>query len=245
MLQCLKTSVIKGLTPMIRFTEEDIINIHKNKVKRSEEYFKKYEILPECPVIAYKHNWDNHDYPRNLCILDFRDWVAKYNLEQVEHLAYTFKDDPELQFLRANKSTELAYPPHDLHTISNTYKDEFDFFVFNQTLEHLYNPYEAVRQIYTTLKPGGYVFTSVPTLNVPHWMPSHFTGFTPMGLATLFMGANFEIIDMGQWGNCNYIKKLFETHSWPDYKEMKAFGDVIPNEERNVCQCWILARKRL
>jgi len=74
-------------------------------------------------------------------------------------------------------------------------------------------------------------------------MPSHFGGFTPMGLATLFMGANFEIIDMGQWGNINYIRKLFETHSWPDYKELKTFGDIVPNEERNVCQCWILARK--
>jgi 2-polyprenyl-3-methyl-5-hydroxy-6-metoxy-1,4-benzoquinol methylase len=47
-------------------------------------------------------------------------------------------------------------------------KNEFDFFIFSQTLEHLYNPFEAVKQIYEIVKPGGYVFTSVPTLNIPH-----------------------------------------------------------------------------
>jgi SAM-dependent methyltransferase len=131
------------------------------------------------------------------------------------------------------------YPPYDLHNISENIKDEFDFFLFNQTIEHLYNPFEAIQQIYKIIKPGGYVFTSVPTINIPHNTPIHFNGFTPMGLAMLFKTANFEIIEMGQWGNINYITTLFSTHDWPGLNTL----NNISNEEKNVCQCWILARK--
>jgi len=109
-------------------------------------------------------------------------------------------------------------------------------------LEHLYNPFEAVKSIFNVVKPGGYVFTSVPTLNIPHLMPSHFSGFTPMGLAMLFKTANFEIIEIGQWGNLNYIQKLWSTHSWPGYDELQN-NNYVSNEERNACQCWILAKK--
>ena len=47
----------------------------------------------------------------------------------------------------------MPYPKFDLHTISNHYQNEFDFFIFNQTLEHLYNPFETVKQIYELVKP--------------------------------------------------------------------------------------------
>lgn len=227
----------------MNFTEEDINKIYHTKVKLPDEYFKKYEVIPECPIVSYKNGWPGHDYPRIMCILDFRDWVKKHNLENVEHLAYTFKDDPELEFVKFAKHTELPFPPYNLHTVSEHFKNEFDFFIFNQTLEHLYNPFEAVKQIHATIKPGGYVFTSVPTLNIPHWMPSHFNGFTPMGLAMLFKSVNFEIVEIGQWGNYDYIQKLFKKHDWPDINDLKTPSGVIKNEEVNVCQCWILARK--
>ena len=39
-------------------------------------------------------------------------------------------------------------------------------------------------------------------------------------------------------GDLEYIQKLFKNHNWPGYKQV---GHI--NEERNVVQCWILARK--
>ena len=72
--------------------------------------------------------------------------------------------------------------------------------------------------------------------------PIHFNGFTPMGLAMLFKSANFEIIEIGQWGNYEYIQRLFGKHTWPGYNDLNKNG-YVSNEERNVCQCWILARK--
>jgi SAM-dependent methyltransferase len=229
----------------MNFTESEINEIYKNKVKLPEEYFKKYEILPPCPSAIFNYNWDGKDYPRCPCVLDFQEWVKKHNLDNVDHLAVTATNDPEIDFVNSFKTTEISYPPYDLHTISNYYKEEFDFFIFNQTLEHLYNPFEAVKQIYNTIKPGGYVFTSVPTINMPHSTPIHFNGFTPMGLAMLFLSAKFDIIEIGQWGNYDYIKKMFETHEWPDHIELQTPSGIIKNEEKNVCQCWILARKSI
>lgn len=223
------------------FSEDDIKKIYNEKVKLPESYFIKYEQIPKCPVKCFNYTWAGRDYPRVICILDFIEWINKHNIE-IENLGYTAENDPELEFISPRNKKRVSYPEYDLHTISKHFKNEFDFFLFNQTIEHLYDPFTAVKQIYEIVKPGGYVFTSVPTLNIPHDMPIHFNGFMPLGLAMLFKTANFEIVEIGQWGNYDYISKLWKSHSWPDHNELQN-NNIIKNEENNVCQCWILAKK--
>jgi hypothetical protein len=63
-----------------------------------------------------------------------------------------------------------------------------------------------------------------------------------MGLAVLFLSAGFEIVEIGQWGNFDYIQRLFGTQTWPGY-DMLQQNNFVSNEENNVCQCWILARR--
>jgi len=46
-------------------------------------------------------------------------------------------------------------------------------------IEHLYNPFMAMENIYKYIKPGGYVYTSVPTINIPHMTPIHYNGYNP------------------------------------------------------------------
>jgi hypothetical protein len=157
-------------------------------------------------------------------------------------MAYTCESDPELEFVKSTTQTLIKYPEYDLHNISNFFNEEFDFFIFNQTLEHLYDPFESVKSIYKTIKKDGYVFTSAPTLNIQHMEPFHFNGFTPMGLAMLFKCAGFEILEIGQWGNHEYIQKIFGNQAWFGYDNLHKNGIVV-NEEKNVCQCWILAKK--
>jgi SAM-dependent methyltransferase len=223
------------------FSIEEIYKLYNDKVKLPDYYFNKHKIVPNCPVKCWNYSWSNHDFPRVWCILDFIEWINKYNIN-INHLGYTSDGDPELEFINPLKKTLVSYPPYDLHNISNNFNNEFDFFLFNQTIEHLYNPFNAIKEIYKIIKPGGYVFTSVPTLNIPHMTPIHFNGYTPMGLAMLFKTANFEIIEIGQWGNFDYISKLWNKHEWPGYDKLNV-NNIVTNEERNVCQCWILARK--
>lgn len=246
------------------FSEEFIEKVYEKIVKKDESYFKKHSAAlasqDGCPSSRWRHSWKGKDFPRCICILDFKEWYVKHFGNEghtFRHLGYTHEGDPELDFTLSFRRTRLDYPPYDLHTIfdvkngvsaNENLREAFDFFIFNQTLEHLYNPFKAVKNIYEMIKPGGYVFTSVPTLNIPHLMPFHFNGFTPIGLAMLFLSCGFEILEIGQFGNEDYIRRLWETHEWPDYEYLKSVapegkGENIPNEERNVCQCWILAKK--
>jgi SAM-dependent methyltransferase len=229
------------MNTVINFSSEELYKLYYEKVKLPESYFNKYKYVPQCPVKKYNYNWSNYDYPRVWCILDFIEWNKKHEIK-INNLGYTCDADPELEFINPVAKRLVSYPEYDLHTISKHFTNEFDFFLFSQTIEHLYNPFEAIKQVYNIVKPGGYVFTSVPTLNIPHMTPIHFNGYTPMGLALLFKSANFDVVEIGQWGCYEYISKLWGTHSWPGYDELNK-SNIIPNEEHNVCQCWILARK--
>lgn len=229
---------------MKQLSEVELHELFHTRVNKPESYFHKYSVLPRCPVKSWNYDWGNNDFPRVWCVLDFQEWVSKYNLSKVDTLGYTCNSDPELEFITAENSACIEYPPYDLHTISTYFANTFDMFVFNQTLEHLYNPYAAVEEIFKCIKPGGYVFTSVPTLNIPHMTPIHFGGMTPMGLATCFTVCGFEVLEIGQWGCYEYIARLWGTHSWPGYNTLQK-DNHVPNERNNVCQCWILARKPL
>jgi SAM-dependent methyltransferase len=224
------------------FSDPELFEIYYSQVKKPDSYFTKYDNgLPPCPIEVWDKQWGTHDMPRVFCLLDIQEWAQKHQLF-CNKLAYTFNRDPELEFIVRQSETYLPYPEYDLHTIGDKFKEEFDFFLFSQTLEHLYNPFKAVAEIYKTLKPGGYVFTSVPTLNIPHGTPIHYGGFNPMGLAMLFKTNGFDIVEIGQWGNYEYIQRLWSDHEHLGYDQLN-HDNVVTNEERNVCQCWILARK--
>lgn len=45
--------------------------------------------LPPCPVRAWNNSWQNFDFPRNWCVLDFIEWTTKYGITSTNHLAYT------------------------------------------------------------------------------------------------------------------------------------------------------------
>lgn len=214
-----------------------IQQIFSSHVKLPAAYFSKHASLPPCPIKAWNNSWRGHDFPRVACILDFVEWTKKHGLCTGKRLAIT-SDDPENEFLTYEDTFLLQFPPWDLHNL--VLENQFNMFVFNQTLEHLHTPQLAMNNIARSLVPGGHMFTSVPTLNIPHMTPMHFGGFTPMGLAALCVNAGLEIVEMGQWGNKAYLHELFDRHAWPDVDVLRS---NIQNEERNVCQCWVLARK--
>lgn len=223
------------------FTEKEIKEVYQSKVLKSNDYFMKYRVVPRDKMPSWYSWWHLHDFPRVWIILDFKEWISKYTIDNGESLGYTSKIDPEIGFLKYKKMDYLPYPEYDLHKALPE-KNKYDFFVFNQTLEHLYNPLLAVSNIYDAIKPGGYVFTSVPVVTIPHMVPFHFGTFTPMGLCMVFMSVGFEVCETGQWGNSDYISKLFATQAFKSYEDLKK-DNCVSNEPLNESQTWILARK--
>lgn len=96
--------------------------------------------------------------------------------------------------------------------------------------------------LYHHLKPGGFLFTSMPTINIPHMVPFHFNGYTPIGLCMLMKSVGFEVLELGYWGNNDYINKLFINKNWPSYEDLLIDGN-IKHDEGSEVQTWILVQK--
>lgn len=228
------------------FTPLDIKNLYNNKVKKDIVYFQKYENISSYKDGFIENLFVNKDYPRIPCLLDFKEWIQKYNISPKKML-FTSESDFELNYIKPKQKTVYGYNDNtnegDLHKLNLLEKD-WDFFLFSQTLEHLYNPLLAIKNIFQCLEPGGWVFTSVPTINIPHMTPFHFAGIYPMGLAVLFESVGFNLIEIGQWGNLDYIEALFKSQHWPDCNYLLSRGNgKIKNDEFYVAQCWCLAQK--
>lgn len=231
---------------MNNFTPQEIQDIYNKHCVKLQEYYKKYENVPT-HLMDDSWNWSGKDYARVPCLLDFKEWVIKYKISSPEKLLYTDGSDPELFYLNPKSKKLIYYQFHnnqnDLHQLDLKEKD-FDFVLFNQTFEHLHNPYLALKNIVNHVKSGGYVFTSVPTLSIPHMTPIHFWGINKIGLVVLFKHFNLEILEVGEWGNIDYIIQMYTEQTWPDYKALMKDGKII-NDPNRSCQCWILARKPL
>lgn len=213
--------------------ENNLYEIYK-KVKLPSSYFEISNTITDI-----KEEYKTFDFPRVMSILDFERWIHIYNLTDLKTVGTTVLTDPELQSFKDSEIINMSYPKYDLHKYYEEFQNTFDIFIFCQTLEHLYNPLLGLQNINKYVKKSGYVFTSVPTLNIPHLTPIHYGGFTPMGLAVLFIQSGFEIVEIGQWGNLEYLIKLFKGFSWPNYNQLS----TIENNEDYVCQTWILVRK--
>ena len=87
------------------------------------------------------------------------------------------------------------------------------------------------------LKPGGYLYINVPACNAPHSEPFHyFTGYTPMGLAATVYQAGLQIKEIGQWGNVEYLVKLWTRNpGWSEYRHLQNPG---LNEFHNPVITW-------
>ncbi len=67
--------------------------------------------------------------------------------------------------------------------------------ICDQTLEHVLNPEQVVREMYRVLQPGGYAYVSTPFMYPFHASPSDFQRWTHAGLAHLL--ADFTIVEQG------------------------------------------------
>lgn len=221
-------------------TKEEVEFLYNKFVKKDPSYYQRFENLMDKYAPNEAQRYSRMDPPRAASIWDYKEWITKYKLRTGNSLLVTC-NDPEIVYLSYRQVTYAPFPPHDLHTL-NLEKKDHDFVVFNQTLEHLYNPYLAMMRIRDHMKVGGYVFTSVPTINIPHMMPHHFWGITPIGLCVLMASVGFEVCECGYWGNKKYIDYIFTHNNWPNYADVLTDG-VFTSDDVSQAQTWILARK--
>jgi SAM-dependent methyltransferase len=197
-------------------------------VNYTGEYADKYVPLP----LRYnnkKWKWEGKDFPRVIALLEFREYMLGCDRTFDAALSINGDKDPEWEYLRHNKpSFNYNYmdnvEKHDLHNLELP-QWGFDFVMANQTIEHLYDPILAIKNIYKHMKVGGVFYANVPVNSIPHDTPFHYyTGVTPVGLGAVVKLAGFDILKIGQWGNASYYAQSIK-HKWPDYKHMQQVAD--------------------
>jgi hypothetical protein len=86
------------------------------------------------------------------------------------------------------------------------------------------------------------LYINLPAINMAHDTPHHhYVGFTPTGLSCVVKQAGFEIVDIGFWGNTDYINLMFNESDWPDYRKATNYKSEINKEVIT----WIFAKKPL
>ena len=102
-----------------------------------------------------KWDWVGKDIPRIFAVLEFKKFIdeGKYHFKKV--LTLNGEEDPEYEHIIYDKKINYNYSDdkinYDLHNLNLPEKD-FDFFMTNQTLEHVYDPVKVVKNIYNHLK---------------------------------------------------------------------------------------------
>ncbi len=180
------------------------------------------ELWPCSSSVGTAHNII---FPPGICLRSMPLEIRSWNIFHLRpHSNFNYADDPTRFDLHQLEIPEAAY----------------DFAMVNQTLEHVYNPFVSLENIRQYLAPGAYIYANAPTINIAHSTPFHFyTGFTPTGFACLFRSAGFEVLEIGQWGNQDYLNRLFKTQAWPDFRQLRSCaGDF-----NTPVIVWALARK--
>jgi len=133
----------------------------------------------------------------------------------------------------------LDYPAFDL-CAPLTLEERFDVVVCEQVLEHVIDPWTAVRNLRALCEPGGHVVVSTPFLIRVHELPAYgmpdYWRFTPRGLRVLLESAGLEVGEVGAWGNRACVKGNFDR--WPAYRRGLSLG----NEPDLPVQVWAFAR---
>lgn len=131
--------------------------------------------------------------------------------------------------------TALHYPEFDVCT--SPAPGQFDVVLCDQVLEHVVDPWAAMRTLRDLCRPEGHVIVSTPFLLRIHHEPMDYWRFTSDGLRVLLEGAGLAPVTVQQWGNRSCVQANFRTWAvrrpWHSMRDEPDFPVVV----------WALARR--
>ncbi|MBN2109733.1 MAG: class I SAM-dependent methyltransferase [Methanosarcinaceae archaeon] len=118
--------------------------------------------------------------------------VGSGNLSYKKYVNYT-----DYKTLDVNSHLRVDFC-EDIHetTLSS---ESFDTVLMIEVLEHLYNPFTAIKQVNRLLRKGGYVVVTTPFIYPYHGTPHDFYRYTKYGLMKIF--DDFEEVKIVEYGN--------------------------------------------
>lgn len=228
----LTISFISQIPATETLTECDIQEIYNTYVKSMIlDDTQHYVPFPK-PKKDTHWTWEGRDLGRVIAVLEFERFIIEHKISSKKGLAINGLD-PEWHYLPHKRITQINYienpTKYDLHILDLSEKD-FDFVIVNQTFEHVYDPIRCLKNIFKHIKPNGILYFNVPGNTIPHDTPFHYyNGFTAVGVGAMVKAAGFKILKIGQWSNREYLKKMHEVNTWPDYRDLNEPGRNDPS----------------
>ncbi len=139
--------------------------------------------------------------------------------------------DPEGLYLNIGGTGEIKHDSvfnlnimngHDIHLVADGEKMPFpdnsvDGIFILLVLEHVPDPASICSEIHRVLKPGGFVFATLPFMQVLHAHPKDYYRFTPDGIRKLFQGFIEKKLEIasGPTGSLIWILKEYFALLFP------------------------------
>lgn len=142
--------------------------------------------------------------------------------------------------------TEANYPAYDMQSLPFQ-NDTFDCLISDQIIEHLEDPFKAVRESRRVVKPGGLIIISSCFLNPLHPSPNDYWRFSVAGMRSLAKRSGLKVICACGWGNRLVLTLIswssrFRRMDIPDYPSLKRRLATWNQEEFHIVT-WLVARK--
>ena len=126
-------------------------------------------------------------------------------------------------------SFDLCNPPADL--------PQFDVVLCEQVLEHLPDPWRAVKTLHDLARSGGFVVVTTPFLYKIHPAPGDYWRFTQDGMAVLLQSAGLRVLTVESWGNRAAVRASFRID--PQFR----FWRSLKNDPTLPIVVWAVAER--
>lgn len=140
-----------------------------------------------------------------------------------------YDEEPELRFLNSRditfygiqRNANFNLVEFDLNKIQDA-APLHDLVLCSQVLEHVYDAKQALINLASLVKVGGYLWVACPASNYAHGSPEYFSaGYTPQLITKLLEPLGFETLYAEKWGS---DRMYFFTHAlryWPTEQEYR------------------------
>jgi len=207
----------------------------QNKLTALSALLGKEAIRPKIKKILETIGYDYGHWTRTVMYEECFKLIQGLNPSQLDALEISAGD--KWQKLGFKSFTEANFPEFDI--CQGRLDRCFDIIIADQVFEHLLRPYQAGKNVYDMLHPGGYFMITTPFLIRVHAVPFDCSRWTELGLKHFLAecGFAFEQIQTGSWGNRACVKANF--NHWA----RRGWFRSLKNEPNFPVAVWALARK--